>query len=94
TSEPVLVSRGSHPYKRILVAVSPSPGSMRAAELAVDVARKLEAELTAIAVEPPDFVVGEEYKKQLQDTLEAVKSKAHLYGRRLETRLVPGNPVT
>lgn len=94
TSEPVLVSRGSHPYKRILVAVSPSAGSMRAAELAVDVARKLEAELTAVAVEPPDFVVGAEYQEQLRATLDAVKSKAHLYGRRMETRLIQGNPVT
>ena len=94
TSEPVLVSRGSHPYKRILVAVSPSMGSMRASELAVDVARKLKADLTAIAVEPPDFVVGDTYKEKLVGALEAVKSKAHLYSRRVETQLIEGNPVT
>lgn len=93
TSEPVLISRGSHPYKRILVAVSPSPGSLRASELAVDVARKLAAELTAVSVEPPDFVVGAEYKDLLVRALESVKSTAHLYGRRVDTRLVAGNPV-
>lgn len=93
TSEPVLISRGSHPYKKILVAVSPSPGSLRASELAVDVARKLEAELTAVGVEPPDFVVGAEYKDHLLKALESVKSTAHLYSRRLHTSLVEGNPV-
>jgi nucleotide-binding universal stress UspA family protein len=66
---------------------------MRAAELAVDVARKLEADLTAVAVEPPDFVVGAEYREKLLAVLEAVKAKAHLYSRRIDTRLVEGNPV-
>lgn len=94
TPEPVMVSRGSHPYKKILVAVSPSSGSLRASELAVDVARKLEGDLTAVGVEPPDFVVGAEYKEQLVRALESVKSTAHMYSRRVDTRLVQGNPVT
>jgi Trk K+ transport system NAD-binding subunit/nucleotide-binding universal stress UspA family protein len=93
-SDPVLISRGSHPYKRILVAVSPSPGTLRAAELAVDVSRKFEADLTAVAVQPPDFVVGPEYKDKLNTALEAVKLKAHLYSRRVQTRLLEGNPVS
>lgn len=93
-TDPVLVSRGSHPYKRILVAISPSAGSQRAAELAVDIARKFEAELTAVAVQPPDFVVGAEYKEKLRAALDAVKAKAQLYSRQLKTQLVEGNPVT
>jgi Trk K+ transport system NAD-binding subunit/nucleotide-binding universal stress UspA family protein len=93
TSEPVLVSRGSFPYRKLLVAVSPSPGSLRASELAVDVARKLDADLTAVAVEPPEFVVGSDYKQKLSRALDAVKATAHLYSRRVETRLLEGNPV-
>lgn len=93
TPDPVLISRGSHPYRRILVAVSPSPGALRAAELAVDLARKLEAELSVIAVAPPDFVVGAEYKDQLLAALDAAKARAHLYSRRVKTHLVEGNPV-
>ena len=94
TPEPVLLSRGSHPYKKILVAVSPSKGSLRAAELAVDVARMLGAELTVIGVQPPDFVVGGEYKDLLLQTIESIRAKAQLYSRRVETILVEGNPVT
>lgn len=94
TPEPILISRGSHPYKRILVAISPSPGSLRAAELAVDVARKFDADLTAIGVQPPDFVVGSEYKDKLNKTMEAIRAKAHLYSRRIDIHIVEGNPVT
>lgn len=93
TPEPVLISRGSHPYKRILLAVSPSPGSRRADELAVDVARKFEAELTAVGVLNTDFVVGPEYKAELEAALEAARSVAHLYSIKIDTQLVEGNPV-
>jgi Trk K+ transport system NAD-binding subunit/nucleotide-binding universal stress UspA family protein len=94
TPDPVLISRGTYPYKKILVAVSPAPGSMRATELAVDVSRQLGAALTAVAVQPPDFVVGSEYQGKLVSALEATKAKAHLYSRRIETHLLEGNPVT
>lgn len=93
SSEPFLISRGSYPYKKILLAVSPSPGSLRAGELAVDVARKFEAELTVMGVLPPDFVVGTEYEERMQRALEATRSRANLYSRRVEVKVIRGNPV-
>ncbi|MGE0491638.1 MAG: NAD-binding protein [Vulcanimicrobiota bacterium] len=93
TSEPVLIARGSHPYKRILLAVSPGAGTSRAAELAVDVTRKFSAQLTAVGVCPADIVGGEDFRQEVQEYLSQVRSIANLYNQEVKVQLVDGNPV-
>lgn len=93
TSEPVLLSRGTHPYKKVLLAVSPAAASLRAAELAVDVARKFEASLTVAAACPADMVAGEAYKHEIEEAMQRARSLASLYGLKVETETLDGNPV-
>ena len=93
TSEPVLLSRGSFPYKRILLAVSPGLPSLRAAELAVALARMFESELTIVGANPAAMVAGEAFKPELEKALERGRGVASLYGLAAETEIVEGNPV-
>lgn len=93
TSEPVLIARGSHPYKKLLLAVSPGVGSIRVAELAVDVARKLEATLSIVVCCPAELVAGSAFKKDAQDALDRAQGIASLYGLATETEMLDGNEV-
>lgn len=93
TSEPVLMARETTPYKKILLAVSPAVASMRAAELAVDVARKFEASLTVVAACPAEMVSGESFREEADEAMQRARGLASLYGLDVETELLEGNPV-
>jgi len=58
-TEPIFVSRGTYPYKRIALGVQPGEPARFAAEMAVDLARGMGSELTAIIAVPPTLVTGE-----------------------------------
>lgn len=94
TSEPVLIARGSQPYKKILLAVSPGLGSVRVAELAVDVARKLEASLTVVVACPAELVAGSAFRVEAEEALERAVGIASLYGLATKTEILEGNEVT
>jgi nucleotide-binding universal stress UspA family protein len=94
TSEPVLISRGTHPYKKILLAVSPGLGSIRVAELAVDVARKFGSSLTIVAACPAEHVAGSAFKAEAEEALERASGIASLYGLATTTEILMGNEVT
>lgn len=94
TSEPVLITRGTFPYKNILLAVSPALGSIRVAELAVDVARKLEAKLTVAVVCPAEYVSGSDFRKEAEEALERATGIASLYGLGSRTEVLEGNEVS
>lgn len=93
TSEPILIARGSHPYKKILLAVCPGLGSIRVAELAVDVARKLDAKLTVVVACPAEFVAGTAYRNEAEEAIERATGIASLYGLATDTEILEGNPV-
>jgi len=93
TSEPVLISRGTAPYKKLLLAVSPSMGSVRVAELAVDVARKLVASLTIVVACPAELVSGSEFRREAEEAVERANWVASLYGLRTTTEILEGNEV-
>jgi trk/ktr system potassium uptake protein len=93
TSEPILIARGSYPYKKILLSVSPSLGSVRVAELAVDVARKLEASLTIVIACPAELVAGSAFREEAEEALERATGLASLYGMGTTTEILEGNEV-
>lgn len=93
TSEPVLICRGSQPYKKILLAVSPGLASIRVAELAVDVARKIGARLTIVTACPADIVAGASFRDEAQEALERADGLASLYGLATTTEVLSGNEV-
>lgn len=91
--QPCLIARGTHPYRKILVTVSPGPGSARAVDLALDVARAFSSDLTACAAIPPALVVGEEYGREIRQALQHAVGMAALYSVQIESELLEGNPI-
>lgn len=92
-TEPTFVSRGTYPYARIALGVQPGKPARFAAEMAVDLARGLGAELTAIIAVPSSLVTGEGYREELEDALESVVRLGEVYGLEVKTKTVTGNPV-
>lgn len=92
-NEPLVLSRDTHPYKKILLAINNAGNSRQLAELAVDMARKFKAKLTAVACVHMTHVSGEEHESELKEALDNCSQVANTYSLNIETRMVTGNPV-
>lgn len=89
---PVLVSRESWPYKRILIPVSASEIAINAAELSIDLARKLDSSLTAINVDLPRYISGEPEELAHFEVV-PIRRLCELYDVQLAYRHSEGNPI-
>lgn len=90
---PVLISRGTYPYRRMLLAMSAGDGPTRAAELALDVARLLGAHLRAVTSFPPSFVGGKIQNAELEEALRHAVILGGYYTYKVESEALEGNPV-
>jgi Trk K+ transport system NAD-binding subunit/nucleotide-binding universal stress UspA family protein len=91
---PVLLAAGSHPYRRILLPVTDSEGSILSADLAIDIARQLDLPITAILVTPPSFITGHEAAEEQKRAMKTAVDMASLYHMRIEQIHREGNPVS
>jgi hypothetical protein len=89
---PVLFARGRSPYQRILLPVSESVLSLRAAETAIDLSRQLGAALTAINVDLPHALSGLE-DDELHREVVPVRRLCELFEVPLDYRHRTGNPI-
>jgi nucleotide-binding universal stress UspA family protein len=89
-------------YSRILVANDGSPGGQKALSGAIELARKLSAELHMVTVEElPRFPASideiaeekDEANHRLAPVIDAAKAEAKGAGATIETHLVPGHVV-
>ena len=87
-------------YSRILVANDGSPGGQKALSGAIELARKLSAELHMVTVEElPRFPVSideiaeekDEANHRFAPVIDAAKAEAKGAGAAIETHLVPGH---
>jgi Trk K+ transport system NAD-binding subunit len=69
---PVLVSRGTHPYRRVVVPARDSPAGWAAAEVAIDIGAYESCPLVGVGVIPPLFIAGDEARG------EAIRAAARL----------------
>jgi len=90
---PLLVPRGSFPYKRILLPVSDSVEDKGAVEAAVDAARTLEASITVAVVTPPALIGGRREREKRKEALRAAVELASLYRVRTAETTPSGNPI-
>jgi nucleotide-binding universal stress UspA family protein len=89
---PVLLTAGTHPYRRIWLPVTESEGSLLAAELALDLSRQLDLQIAAVVVSSPTFIVGEEVVEEQKRALKNIMHVASLYHVKLEQVYLEGNP--
>lgn len=90
---PVLIPRGTHPYKEIMYALIRPEADIQGATLAIDASRMLGARLTIAAAFSPDFVSGPGMRSMTEDAIEQVSELASTYGVRPEILKLEGNPV-
>lgn len=90
---PVLVARGTHPYKRILVAVGSDVHADVVAAAAIDLARQCEASLSVLTVLPPSLAEGVDEQDDARALPQRVANLARLHNVEVEKIVDHGNPI-
>jgi Trk K+ transport system NAD-binding subunit len=93
TARPVLVARGSFPYRRILCPARQTPAGREAASAAIDLAVRSKAELAAVAAVNPLFLAGPAAAREGEEAIGWMEEEAGLSGLHLDGQLRHGNPV-
>jgi nucleotide-binding universal stress UspA family protein len=90
---PVLVARGSAPYRRVLVAGDSDADLEHLARVAVDVARLCGAQLRVLTVTPPALAVGADDLASHEAVPRRMAHLARLHGVEAEVTIDRGNPI-
>jgi len=88
TLVPVMLSKGSSPFKKILVPVSGSFSGYRALEIATEIAIQSKAKLDAV------FVSQNGNTGKIEDLKDKIRKFSSLYGIEIELKLLKGNVIT
>ena len=90
---PVLVARGSHPYKRIVVAIGSDEHADVVATAAIDLARQCDAHLSVLTVLPPSLAEGADEQADARALPQRVANLARLHDVEVEKIVDHGNPI-
>jgi len=90
---PVLVSRGSHPYRRVVVPARDSPAGWAAAQVAIDIGAYESAPLVGIGVIPPLFIAGEEARGEATRAAARLQEDAEVQNVDVRRVIEQGNEV-
>ncbi len=90
---PVLISRGSYPYHRVVVPARDTPAGRAAAAAAMDVAAYEDAAMVAISVIPPLFMAGDDAREEALRTAAMVQQEAAVQGVDVRRVVEQGNEV-
>jgi len=93
TGRPVLISRDSHPYGKILVLAKLDPPGLAAIRAATDLARFCKAELHGLAVGDPEFISGPEAPMEARRAISFMEEEAAMQGIDVHGAVERGNPV-
>jgi len=92
-TSPVLISRRTHPYRRILIALAEYPFHATAAQLAIDLGRMVSADLHLGVVHQPEIVAGTEMQGEIDQCKNEIENLAGMYHAKIETMTLEGNPI-
>lgn len=92
---PLLLSRNTDPYERLLVPFNGTPASERALEIAVDLSRQIDAAVSVVVVVEPSYLRGErasggEWEKGV---VQKVRELARVHEIAIDEQVRHGNPV-
>jgi trk system potassium uptake protein TrkA len=90
---PVLLARGSFPYRRYVLRVGDKPGAWAAAGAAIDLAAFSGKPLVAATVIPPAFIAGREATERIQEAATRLREEAAVQGVPVVRDERMGNPV-
>ncbi len=84
---PVLMARGTTPYRKVLVPISGSFSGYRALEIGIEIALQSKSKLDAV------FVSQTESSRKVDDLRDRVRKLSSLYGINIELKVKVGNVV-
>lgn len=91
---PLLVARGSAPYKKVLLPFNGAEYAEQALEVTIDLARQLGVEeLDAAVVSEPGFITGDDDDHWLESVTNRLDELAHIHKMRIGRQIRKGNPV-
>jgi Trk K+ transport system NAD-binding subunit/nucleotide-binding universal stress UspA family protein len=90
---PVLLARGTHPHRRVVVPVRDTPAALAASRAAIDLAADGRATLTGVAVVSPAFVTGSDDREVARRALARVREEGAMLEAPVRRILREGNPV-
>ncbi len=93
TGRPVLLARGSHPYRSILVPARRTAAGRAAARAAIDLAGFVKAELRSPAVVDPVFLSGNGHVAVERRVISWLQEEAAIQGVSVSGSVIRGNPV-
>jgi len=92
-SVPILIARGSYPYKSILVPARQTLSARAAEHAAIDMARYTHADLTGMAIVDPTFIAGDGEPQEARKAIGWLKQEAAMQQVSENGKIKRGNPV-
>lgn len=92
-ASPLLVPRGTYPYDKILVPYNATQRSALALEIAVDIAKLIDAGISVVAVSEPTIITGEKSRDWAEKALDHAREIAQIHKFSVEEIQLDGNPV-
>jgi hypothetical protein len=90
---PVLLSRSSHPYRRVAVLADDSESARAAGRAAIDLAAFGGVPLMGPAVVLPTFMAGAEERERVVRAAERLREESAVQGVVMDRQVEEGNPV-
>jgi Trk K+ transport system NAD-binding subunit len=90
---PILVSRHSLPYRRVLVPARDTVAARAAAEVAIDIAAYVGSHLVGLAVIPPIFIAADNARDQAIRAAGRLQMEAAAHGVEVRREIRQGNEV-
>lgn len=90
---PVLISRGTFPYKKMLVPCGAGLRLQNALETSLEISASLHNEVTALAIRPLKYISSEDDLKQFEERKKTISEISLMYKMSITTEIREGNPV-
>jgi len=90
---PVLIARGTYPYKNIIVPARQTPSGIAAERAAIDLARYMHADVTGMAIVDPTFIAGTGTPWKARKDIGWLKQEAAIQHVTIRGKIQRGNPV-
>jgi Trk K+ transport system NAD-binding subunit len=90
---PVLIARGTYPYKSIIVPARQTQSGLAAERAAIDLARYAHADVTGMAIVDPTFIAGTGAPWKARKDIGWLKQEAAMQHVTVRGKIERGNPV-
>jgi Trk K+ transport system NAD-binding subunit len=92
-TSPVLMSRETYPYRRVMLVLAELPLPTMAGQAAIDLVRIVGGDLILGVVHQPDLVAGTELREEVEERRLEIENLAGMYHVDITVHEFEGNPI-